>query len=34
MNKRSRLLRAILIAVDIALVTYSKRRKKKDDEPL
>lgn len=32
MNKRSRLLRVILIAVDIALVAYSKRRKNKDDK--
>jgi len=28
MNKRKRLLRAIVLLIDIAVVTYSKRRKK------
>lgn len=28
MTKRKRILRAILLAVDIAIVTYSKRRRK------
>ena len=28
MNKRSRILRAIVLLMDIALVAYSKRRKK------
>lgn len=28
MKKRSRLLRAVLIAIDIACVAYTKRRKK------
>lgn len=28
MTKKSRLLKAVLIAIDIAIVTYSKRRKK------
>ena len=31
MNKRKRILRAVLIVIDIAIVTYSKRRKK--DKP-
>ncbi|WBF05285.1 hypothetical protein [Psychrobacter phage vB_PmaS_Y8A] len=31
MTKRKRILRAILLAVDIAIVTYSKRRRK--DKP-
>lgn len=28
MNKRKRILRAIMLIADIAVVTYSKRRKK------
>ena len=28
MNKRKRILRAIVLLIDIAVVTYSKRRKK------
>lgn len=31
MTKKSRLLRAVLIAIDIAFVAYTKRRKK--DKP-
>lgn len=30
MNKRKRILRAIVLLIDIAIVTYSKRRKKDD----
>ena len=30
MNKRKRLLRAMVLLIDIAVVTYSKRRKKDD----
>ena len=30
MTKKSRLLRAVLLAIDIAIVIYSKRRKKDD----
>lgn len=32
MNKRQRLIRAITLLVDIALVIHSKRRKKDDED--
>ena len=31
MNKRKRILKAILLAVDIALTLYTKRKKQKQD---
>lgn len=32
MNKRKRLLRAIVLLIDIAVVTYSKKRKKENTD--
>lgn len=32
MTKKSRILRAVLIAIDIAIVTYSKQRKKDNQD--
>ncbi len=32
MTKKSRILRAVLIAIDIALVAYTKRRKKDNQD--